>query len=182
MGDGIHPKHRLTKYHNFFTDNINSTDVVLDVGCGNGFNSYRIAEKAKKVVGVDFNEDYILFARKNYKRKNLEFLNQDIMDFDNKMKFDVIILSNVLEHIENRIKFLKEISRKGNKILIRIPMIDRSWLVLYKKEMGIEYRSDKTHYIEYTLKSFLEEIRKTGLRMVDHSVQFGEIWAVVNKP
>ena len=84
--------------------------------------------------------------------------------------------------MKHRTKFLKEISQKGNKILIRIPMIDRSWLVLYKKEMGIEYRSDKTHYIEYTLKSFLGEIRKAGLRMIDHSVKFGEIWAVVNKP
>ena len=31
---GIHPKHRLTNYHNFFIDRINDGEVVLDVGCG----------------------------------------------------------------------------------------------------------------------------------------------------
>ena len=31
-GDGIHPKHSLTKYHNFFTDNILNGENILDVG------------------------------------------------------------------------------------------------------------------------------------------------------
>jgi len=178
LSDGVHPKHRLTKYHKFFTDNLKPTDIVLDVGCGNGYNSYQIAKKVKKVVGVDINSEYISLAKKKYNKENIEFLNQDILNFDKNMVFDVIVLSNVLEHIKDRIDFLEKISKKGKKVLIRVPMIDRNWLVLYKREMGIEYRSDTTHYIEYTYVSFVKELNMAGLKIIDFSIKFGEIWAV----
>ena len=51
--DGLHPKHRIMKYHDFFLDNLSGTDEVLDVGCGNGALSVDIARKTNKVVGID---------------------------------------------------------------------------------------------------------------------------------
>jgi len=53
-----------------------------------------------------------------------------------------------LEHIENRIEFLNKIKNLAPKILIRVPMINRDWITLYKKELGMEWRLDKTHYID----------------------------------
>ena len=67
----------------------------------------------------------------------------------------------------------------GRKFLIRVPMIERSWITLYKKELGIEYRLDRTHRIEYTMESFIRELEKAGLEISKYSIQFGEIWAVV---
>ena len=58
-------------------------------------------------------------------------------------------------------------------------MINRDWITLYKKELGVEQRLDKTRYIEYTLESFKEELEKAGLNLEKYSIQFGEIWAVV---
>jgi len=60
---GIHPKHRLTKYHEFFVNNISTGDIVLDVGCGNGFLKYDIAWKAKHVTAIDLNPKNIEFAK-----------------------------------------------------------------------------------------------------------------------
>ena len=54
---------------------------------------------------------------------------------------------------------------------------NRSGFDVYKKELGLEYRRDKTHFIEYTLEGFKEELEKVGLRISDYSIQFGEIWA-----
>ena len=176
---GIHPKHRLMKYHDFFLDNIGPDDFVLDAGCGNGCVSYDIAKKAKKVVGIDIDEVKIRDAIKNFLLDNIEYICGDIINWQFKQKFDVIILSNVLEHLEDRVEFLKKIKRLGTKFLIRIPLIDRSWVVLYKKEMGIEYRLDRTHRIEYTKESFTGELKKADLKICDYSIQFGEIWAVV---
>ena len=34
LGDGVHPKHKLTNYHNFFIENVNNGENVLDIGCG----------------------------------------------------------------------------------------------------------------------------------------------------
>jgi len=181
LDNGIHPKHRLMKYHNFFIDNINSTDIVLDVGCGNGFNTYHIAGKAKRVVGIDIDSKNIAYAEKSFSSDNIDYLTADIMDYKFDQKFDVIVLSNLLEHIKDRIKLLKKIRGIGRRVLIRVPVIDRSWLVLYKKELGIEYRLDKTHHIEYTIDSFTEELKKAGLKIKNYSIRFGEIWAVIEK-
>jgi len=180
MEDGIHPKHRLTKYHEFFINNINSEDNVLDIGCGNGYNTYKIAEKAGSVVGIDIDEDNIRLARENFQGDNIEYIKGDATTYLFKEKFDVIILSNVLEHIENRIDFLKQIRKLGKKFLIRVPLFDREWLVLYKKEYNIDYMLDNTHCTEYTLKSFMDELDEAGLEAVKYSIQFGEIWAVIN--
>lgn len=181
LENGIHPKHRLMKYHNFFINNINSTDIVLDIGCGNGFNTYHIAGKAKRVVGIDIDSKNIAYAEKNFSSDNIDYLTADIMRYKSSQKFDVIVLSNVLEHMKDRIKLLKKIKGMGRRVLIRVPVIERSWLVLYKKELGIEYRLDKTHQIEYTIDSFTKELERAGLKIKNSSVRFGEIWAAVEK-
>jgi len=179
MGKGIHPKHRLMKYHDFFMDNINPGDTVLDVGCGNGSVAFDMAKKAKNVVGIDIDDNNIRAAKENFLLDNVDYICGDILSWDSRQKFDVIILSNVLEHIEKRVELLKKVKNLGEKLLMRVPMIDRSWVVLYKREMGIDYRLDKTHYIEYTFDDFQNEIDSAGLEIKSYSVQFGEIWAVV---
>lgn len=178
---GVHPKHRLTGYHNFFLDNISSKNSVLDIGCGKGELAFDVAKKAQRVVGIDFNQKSINSALTHYQLPNLRYIAGDATTENFKEKFDVIILSNVLEHIEKRVEFLKAIKRIAPKILIRVPMINRDWLTMYKKELGIEWRADLTHYIEYTVPILEEEVQAAGLRIESYSVQFGELWAVVKK-
>lgn len=60
-------------------------------------------------------------------------------------------------------------------------MINRDWITLYKKELGVEWRSDPTHFTEYTLESLKNELEKADLNFKKYSIQFGEIWAVVGK-
>ena len=180
MENGIHPKHRLMKYYDFFINNINPEDNVLDIGCGNGYNTYKIAEKARSIVGIDINDNNIKLARSDFQRDNIKYIIGDATRYSFDGKFDVVILSNVLEHIENRIQLLKEIKSLGGKILIRVPVLDRSWIVLYKKEFDVEYRLDSTHFIEYTLMNFLDELNRADLEAVKYSIKFGEICAVVN--
>lgn len=177
--NGIHPKHRLIRYHQFFIDNILPTDKILDIGCGNGELAYDMAQKAKKVLAIDISEEKISKARENYKSHNLKFIAGDAASYDFGEQFDVIVLSNVLEHIEQRVEFLIKMKNLAPKILIRTPMFNRDWLCLYKKELGIEYRLDTTHFIEYTLQTLKQELTQAGLALADYSAQFGEIWGVV---
>ena len=92
-------------------------------------------------------------------------------------RFDFIILSNVLEHIKSRKTLLYKLKLLSNNILVRVPMINRSWLSLYKNKLGLDYRLDPSHYIEYTYESFKKEIESVGLTIRYYSIQFGEIWA-----
>jgi len=178
-GEGLHPKHRLMKYHKFFVDNINSNDIVLDIGCGNGALTYDVGKKAKKVVGIDLNKENVKKAKEKYNALNIEYNIGDVTKILPDQRYDVIILSNVLEHIEDRIGFLHEIKKLAPKILIRVPMINRDWITLYKKELGIEWRLDLTHFTEYTLEGFQEELKETGLNLKKYKIQFGEIWAII---
>jgi 2-polyprenyl-3-methyl-5-hydroxy-6-metoxy-1,4-benzoquinol methylase len=166
-------------YHKFFVDNVGKDDVVLDIGCGNGALTYDIARKARRVIGIDLNKRNIEIARSRFARENLEFIYGDALTSLPGENFDVVILSNVLEHIERRIEFLVTLQKRAPKLLIRVPMLNRSWIDLYKKEFGLEYRLSPTHFIEYTLETFTEEMTKAGLRVLNCSIQFGEIWAVV---
>ncbi len=64
---GTHTKHRHTKYHDFFIKRIKPDERVLDVGCGIGFLSFDIAEKAGAfVVGVDLEERNIEIAKARF--------------------------------------------------------------------------------------------------------------------
>ena len=176
---GVHPKHRILNYHQFFLDNIEQNNNVLDVGCGNGSLTFDLSKKAQKVVGVDLNEKYLAVAKKNNQAQNIEYILGDAVIYSFNNKFDVVVLSNVLEHIENREEFLKKIKLIAQKILIRVPLLTRDWLAVYKKEMGASYKLDKTHFIENTKERFVEETRKVGLKIEKMEVNFGEIYAIL---
>ncbi len=175
-----HVKHRLTKYHQFFLDNIPTNSTVLDIGCGKGLLSHKIAQRSKTVVGIDNNKESITYAKANFALPNLTFIEDDVTSYPFQQTFDIIILSNVLEHIEDRVDFLKKIKNVAKTFLIRVPMINRDWTVLLKKELNIEYRLDPTHYTEYTEQEFRNEMKDAGLQIKNLSIRFGEIYCVLN--
>lgn len=176
---GLHPKYRLIKYKDFFLGNITAGETVLDIGCGSGSLAKDVATRVKSVLGVDIEEKNIEKAKRKFSAPNLEYRLADATKDLGNDTFDVIIMSNVLEHIEHRIEFLKSIRGLAKKFLFRVPMIDREWVTLYKKELGLDYRLDTTHFTEYTFAQFKSEFEQAGFRIDSHSVQFGEIWAVI---
>jgi SAM-dependent methyltransferase len=179
--NGVHPKHRILNYHKFFTENVGPEDSVLDIGCGMGLVAYDVSAKAKEVVGIDNKQKNIDAALNMYKRDSLRFIAGDATTYNFGRKFDKIILSNVLEHIEHRVEFLKKMHDISEVILLRVPMINRDWLVLYKKENKMEYRLDETHFIEYTVEDVKDEARQSGWSVGPYSVQFGEFWGILKK-
>ncbi len=179
-GNGIHVKHRLMRYANFFKKNVKHNQKVLDIGCGYGAVAFSIAESINKVTvtGVDIDLNKIKEANKKFKRNNLNFIHNDAFSIDI-VDVDVIILSNVLEHIEDRVEFLIKLKKrfKPSLFLIRVPDLERDWTIPFKKEMGIYYFSDKTHFIEHTEEEFREEIKKAGLKIKSLTKNWSEIWA-----
>ena len=181
-GNGIHPKHSLTKYHNFFTDNILNGENILDIGCGYGAVAISVASSKNKsiVVGVDYDKNKLLQAINNNQLKNLDFVELDATKTIPKGNWDIIILSNVLEHINKRVLFLKKIieNSKCKKLLIRVPCFERSWEIPMRKKLKINFFSDDDHKIEHTVDEFLTEMKEVGLKVTDIKTAWGEIWAV----
>ena len=183
--NNVHPKHRLIDYHNFFIKNINNNYSVLDLGCGYGAVAKSIALNCKnsKVVGIDNNHERLNQAIKSNNFKNLSFIYGDIeSDLDGK-NFDVVILSNVLEHMNDRAKLLKfiNINIEPKKLLIRVPMYERDWMVPFMDELEINYFLDDDHKIEHKITDFNDEINKAGFMISSMNTIWGEIWAVCER-
>lgn len=183
-GNGIHPKHRHMKYHDFFINNINKGENILDIGCGRGILANAIAERSEcsKVHGIEIDEQNFNFAKDNFKNKKLQFVLGDATEKEFEDSFDVVVLSNVLEHLKNRSDFLKKIKDNisPSRFLIRIPMYERDWRVPLKDELKIDYLLDPTHELEYTTEIFEKELFKAGLKIESAIYKWGELWAVVN--
>jgi SAM-dependent methyltransferase len=176
--NGLHPKHHLMHYSEFFLDHIGPHSTILDIGCGNGFVASQIATKAEKVTGIDTDRANIKQAKEQHARSNIEYILGDATTFDFPERYDAVVLSNVLEHIRDRVTFLNKIRRLSDTLLIRVPMLDRDWLTLYRKSLGMFYFCDSTHFTEYTLASFQDEMKAAGLCIESSTIRFGEIWAV----
>jgi len=180
-GEGVHVKHRLTGSYEFFTDRISASNTVLDIGCGNGALAYSIAKTTNaNVIGIDINPKTIEKAKVLHSHKNVQYVTGDATKKTIENNFDVVVLSNVLEHIEQRVSFLKDLisNTKAPTFLIRVPSFDRDWRVPLKKELGIEWRLDVTHEIEYTVDIFLSELSSSGMEAIHLESKWGEIWSV----
>jgi SAM-dependent methyltransferase len=180
-GKGVSPKHRLTDYHGFFVQHTPPGARVLDIGCGNGALALDLAEQAQaQVVGVELDPAKVADAQRRHPHPRITYLAGDARRQLPGGAFEVVILSNVLEHLSDRPVFLAQVveAAQPSRILIRVPLFERDWRVPLKRELGVEWRLDPTHEIEYTLEAFSHEMRQAGLTVLHQEQRWGEIWAV----
>ncbi|WP_245208088.1 class I SAM-dependent methyltransferase [Sediminibacillus dalangtanensis] len=85
--------------------------TVLDVGCGDGYGSYKLSQAGYKVTGMDLSEEMIEKA-KRLAGEFITFRREDIihLSFADE-SFDAIMGINVLEWTEHPLKALKELDR-----------------------------------------------------------------------
>ena len=106
----------------------------LEIGSGEGFILNEASkQKGWKIIGVDFNNFGMKFNKKML--KNFLQINPDTFlenSIAKKLKFDVIVLNNVLEHVINPKILMRQIYKITNKssvILVSVPN-DYSFLQL----------------------------------------------------
>jgi ubiquinone/menaquinone biosynthesis C-methylase UbiE len=184
-GDGVHVKHRLMRYHDFFVERIRAGEHVLDIGCGYGAVAHSIASRSgADVTGLDMEPANLKKARQLFRHDRLTFTEGEAPRTLPQGRFDVIVLSNVLEHIEHRSEFLREVQARAlpSRWLIRVPMFNRDWRPPLRRELGLYAYGDPTHYTEYTRESFEAEMADVGFIVKHIQVNWGEIWAEVAAP
>lgn len=184
-GNNIHPKHKHIGYHDFFISNVTRGDNVLDIGSSNGELASDIAKKVAPgiVYGIEIEQWHVDEAKRLYKIPNLKISQGDVTKEEDlpQVHINVITLSNVLEHIQNRSELLRKLIQryKPKRFLIRVPSFQRDWRVPFKKELGLDYRLDNTHFIEYTEEEFRSEMKKVGLKIKSLKSIWGEFWAIL---
>ncbi|MBP1909345.1 methyltransferase domain-containing protein [Methanolobus bombayensis] len=99
---------------------LNDNDNILDLGCGNGLLSAKLAEKVPhgKIIGVDSSSSMIEQAEK-HKKNNMEFLLCDITKLNFEEAFDVVFSNAALHWVKDHSLALRQVYRsmKSNAIM-----------------------------------------------------------------
>lgn len=177
---GIHPKHELTAYHQFFVERIQPDERVLDFGTGIGAVAYDIAEQTKAWVdGIDIVPENIAAAHLRFSHPRVRYFEGDGLKISPNPPYDIVVMSNVLEHLEQRPEVLRSVRQtsQARRFLIRVPSFERDWRVPYKRHLGVEWRLDADHKTEFTEAQFRAELAQAGFQIVHLEIRWGEIWA-----
>jgi SAM-dependent methyltransferase len=178
--EGVHAKHRLTRYHDFFVERIRPDERVLDVGCGKGELAHDIAERSgATVIAIDASPWMLEFARERFSHPRVTYVQADAVGYEPEEPVDTAVLSNVLEHIGPRVELLRAL-REGagaRRLLLRVPVQDRDWTVPLRRELGLPHFSDPEHKVEYDTGLLRDELAAAGWEMDEPLLNWGEIWA-----
>ena len=172
----------LFRKHNILSMLIDKPEIksFLDVGCGAGELACTLAEKGMKGFAVDFSEDAIEVANemrdsRGINKSNLQFKLGGLEHVSGK-KYDLVSCFEVLEHVKNDKKLLKELASHSKKyVLISVPAKQR----LFDS-------SDKSvgHFRRYEKPSLIRMIDDANLdivKFVNYGYPFTDIVRVGRK-
>lgn len=141
--------------------------LILDVGCGTGNFSIKLAEKGCKVIGIDLSEEMLSIAREKAEEKGLdiEFYKMDVYDigFENN-GFDAVFSMAAFEFIKEPQKAYDEMFRvlkPGGQLLIGTIHANSSWGRLYMSKSFQE--NSIFQYADFKSLEELEDLDKKNL-------------------
>jgi len=135
---------------------------ILDIGCGTGKNVEALG-KLGETWGIDVSENAILYCKKRGLKK-VKLAKAEATRFKNN-SFDVIVLFDVLEHVDD-VKTIKEIFRilkPNGLVLITVPAYPRLWS---------KWDEILHHKRRYTKKSLTELFNAKEFKKVHFSYAF----------
>ena len=161
-------KINTSKYgtHMIASDLLTGCIKVLDVGCNEGFLAQLNPDV--EINGIDNNEKALSIAKKYCKKVWCLDLNKN---FTNKLgKYDVIILSDILEHLINPNEVLNKMThflKQDGEMIISLPNVANFRIRLKLLYGSFDYTEagilDKTHFHLYTLKTARELVSQSNL-------------------
>ena len=99
---------------------------ILEVGCGSGAILKYLHDHGASVKGIDLSREYLEYGKMKY-QLDLEHIN--LFDLPDDHKFDLIIYSDVLEHVlhpKTHLKKIKTLLKKGGILYIKVPGVKHS--------------------------------------------------------
>ena len=147
-------KWRFEIFKFYFSQNIPKTAKILEIGCGNGVFRDQLENCGYVVDGCDLN----LFALKLANRGKGRLIYYNIFDLAPELigKYDLIILMDVIEHIDNDVEFLRIAGKHLNDdglVLINVP----AYKYLFSK-----YDTEAGHHRRYTKGKLNKVLEKSG--------------------
>lgn len=154
---------------------------ILEIGVGGGLTLKHINDKCPDVefVGMDISKKLIERARSNFNEweMDVELFMGDAygMPNINDNQYDAVLLIDVIEHLEDPVKALKEANRIARReVIINVPSRQSIWTLLSRKlrerivhlEIVVQYWLG--HQRLYTYKSLEREVNEASMEIVDY--------------
>lgn len=157
---GVHPKHLIdAPWHHWYLDYLTPSDIVLDVGCGNGHHTMAARTVAAAVFGIDRDLTGPISAPAYWYRGDVT----EGLPYA-KEEFDAVLCLDVIEHIVPRNYVLREIHRvlkPGGRLLLSAPNRETTWRRRLRAAGRFAF-SDEDHTVEYTEDDLLDELLDAG--------------------
>ncbi|WP_421841144.1 class I SAM-dependent methyltransferase [Mycobacterium sp.] len=83
---------------------------VLEAGCGEGYGAHLIAEVARRVIAVDYDEDAVAHVRNRYPSVDVMRANLAQLPLP-EASMDVVVNFQVIEHLWDQSQFVRECAR-----------------------------------------------------------------------
>ena len=176
--------HRMS----YILDQINNRNIrnlkILDVGCGGGIICEPLARLGAKVTGIDFAPNNIIAAKIHSKKNKLKinYIYKDIEKSKLDEKFDIILMFEVLEHLDNWKKTIKNIKKNLNKNgIIIISTINRN---LISKLFAINIAENALNWIPKGTHDYNKLIKPEELKntLSKENFRFNNIKGLVFNP
>ncbi len=143
---------------------------VLDVGCGVGTLGFYLAGKGMNVSCYDISPRAISIANQ-YKEKsglkNIEFKNKDVQQQKFIKTYDLVICTEVIEHLKSDDKMLVTIYKalnKGSFLLLSTPSVNAP---LFRLGLLSEFDFNVGHLRRYKLEELEEQIKAAGFSIIE---------------
>ena len=132
--------------------------TLLDIGCSYGNYLYKMKHYGWAVKGLEMNKKATEFGKKEL---DLDIENIGLEEFQTEEKFDIIILSMVLEHVLSPKETLAKVSsllKKNGTLIISIPNFDGYEAQKYKEyAYTLQVPTHITHFTPSTIQRYLLE-------------------------
>ena len=115
---------------------------ILDIGCGGGLLCEPLSKLGAEVIGIDASEKNIKIAKTHAKKNNLNinYYFASPENFKTKLKFDVILNMEIVEHVNDVNFFLRESSKFLNKSgLMFVATLNKTLKSYFFAILGAEY-------------------------------------------
>ncbi len=144
--------------------------LVLDVGCGGGFDAAYFKSQGFEVQGCDISKAAVVKAKKRF--PEVSFFLHNFEERPLKKKFDTVVCIDVIEHLFLYRGFLRNLYltlNKGGILVVSTPNVFglKSWLRLIKKDgsvfgLGTE---DESHIRFFSVKTLEQALKDAGFRV-----------------
>ncbi len=140
--------------------------TVAEIGCGAGeiLNQLQQRMADKKIIfsGYEISPDAYKLCKQREKER-LNYFQQDLLQTEN--KFDLLLMMDVFEHVDDYIGFVKEAGKKATYKIYHIPLDMSAYSILTNYPVGTRKKVGHLHY--FMKDTALATLTDAGQEIVD---------------